>query len=102
MDTEDKREDSKVRTESHEMYRMTQSDGWRHARALLENKLIDIQSVRNIDVTKVEDLVIDIKARNAVIDIIKGWLQEIEGKTERHKDALDEKIEESTFVRNYE
>lgn len=102
MDTKEKAEESKIRTDAQEMYYMTKSEGWRVARQLLENKIIDIQSVRNLNVDNADGLVVDIKARNAAIDIIMGWLREIEGGAEKHKDAIDDKIEEASYVRKYE
>lgn len=56
-----------------------QSDGWSYVRAKLIDKIMDLQSIKNIDSSSPENAVLDLKVKNACVDILIEWLKEIEG-----------------------
>lgn len=59
--------------------------GWGRVKSLFEAKLMDLQSVLNIDAKDTEGVIIDIAARKSAIEILREWMNEVEGRAEQHE-----------------
>lgn len=75
----------KILIEGSQLKSLVGNEGWPVARAMLEAKIIDLQSIRNITATDAAEVIIDIKARTAAIDIILEWLRQVEGTARQHE-----------------
>lgn len=69
------RDTQKVLEDAAHVEALLASDGWRIIEASLVDKLIDMQSVLNVDDTTPEKALADMKARAAAVKLIKEWLQ---------------------------
>lgn len=98
---QDKIEDIRQKQKLRVFYELTRSEGWSAARRLLEDHVIDIQSVRNITTDSPEQVIIDIKSRNQCVDTMLAWIKQIEDRAEQYTETIDEKIEEQGYVRKY-
>lgn len=74
----------KVLTEGEQIRNLTREGGWGLAKQRLTNKLLDLQSINNIDTTKTDDVILDIKVRKNVVAIVLEWVKEIEGIAAQH------------------
>lgn len=70
----------------HAIKELVKSDGWGIVREMLVNKLIDLQSVRNIETENPEQAVQEIAVRRQVCDTIVEWLREVDSEIEQHLD----------------
>lgn len=100
MDNQETKEITNLNSEAHQVYEMTQSDGWQVARRMIEDKMMDLQSILNIATDSPESVVIELKARAMAIDTLKDLLRDIQGTAERHQDNIDAKVDDG-FVRKY-
>lgn len=62
----------------------TKSDGWRWIKDRLTEKIMDLQSIRNIAEGDPQQVVLDIKARNAAVDILIEVIRDLEGRASQH------------------
>jgi len=60
-----------------------ESDGWRYVRDRLMEKIMDLQSIMNIDPDP-NNVIIDLKARKMAVDILVKQIREIEGRASQH------------------
>lgn len=67
------------------------SDEWKIVKANLMSKLIDFDSINNMEMDKKDNtqLVEELRARKGAIEIVLGWIKEIEGISSQHKANLD-------------
>ena len=73
-------EDQIIENTEREVFGLIGHPGWAHAKAMLTDKIMDLQSIRNIsDTLSPEQVVLDIKARNTAIEILTDWLRQVEG-----------------------
>lgn len=77
-------ETQKVLTEGEQIRNLVRDGGWGLAKQRLTDKLIDLQSVNNIDTDDPNKLILDIQTRKGVIAIVLEWLKEIEGIAAQH------------------
>lgn len=77
---------------------MLHSEGWKYAREKLDQRILDLQNINNLDMTKPDTLGIQLAARKMAVDEIWAWLKgDIYGFIEQQKVAnekLGEKVEE--------
>lgn len=85
-----------VLSEGETLKFLTEHSGWGIARRKLMDKIIDLQSIKNIRASSPEEVVADIKARNAAVDILMEWLKEIEGAADQY--AANKVVLEETDV----
>lgn len=62
---------------------LIQSDHWSMLREVLVNKMMDLQSVLNIDPTS--DLAVQVQARALAVTYLKDFIAEIEGIANQYK-----------------
>lgn len=74
-----------VLTIQDSLKQLVEHDGWSTVRSLLMGKIIELQSIDDIDTTSPENAVRDIKARQFAGKILLDWLNEIEGTVEQTK-----------------
>lgn len=71
MDTETKQ----ILTDADHVKSMLNSDGWRIVKAKLDERILDLQNINNLDLTKPETLSIQLAARKMAVDEIWSWLR---------------------------
>lgn len=64
----------------------SQSEGWAWIKDRLTEKIMDLQSIRNLDGTNPRLVVQDIKARNTAIEILEELIKDVEGRAQQHRD----------------
>lgn len=62
----------------------TKSEGWAWIKDRLTEKIMDLQSIRNLEGTDPMMVVQDIKARNTAIEILEEIIKDVEGRAEQH------------------
>lgn len=77
---------------------MTRSEGWKYVQAMLTEKLLDYQSVNNIEVEAVQDLALEVGIRKGVVEKITEWFTEVGAELEQHNDNST-LIEDNHIVR---
>lgn len=80
---------------------MTETKGWQLAYAALTNKILDLQNINNVDVTNVDTMVIDLKARKMAAEMLFDWAKSgIYGRIEQAENAKDALIDkpDSDFI----
>lgn len=81
-------EEGKQMTLADHVQSMLQSDGWKYAKEKLDQKILDLQNINNLDMTKPETLGIQLAARKMAVDEIWAWLKgDIYGFIEQQKVA---------------
>jgi len=74
----------KVLNEGERLKSLVENTGWELAKAKLTEKILDLQSIKNLSGVTPEEVVSEIKARNTAVDILMEWLKEIEGSAEQY------------------
>lgn len=63
----------------------TKSEGWTWIKDRLTERILDLQSIRNInDKLSPEEVVLDIKARNTAVEILLEVIRTVEGRASQH------------------
>lgn len=80
-----------VITEGEKLQSMTNGDGWKIAKRILTNKLMDAGSILGLSATnKTKDsLIQEIGARQLAVEIVYSWIEEVEGRVAQHKSHGD-------------
>lgn len=87
-----------------ELRRMTESDGWKIARAMLVERIAILDSVSSIpNNISFEEMGKQAMFRAHAISLMQDWLREIEGRIEQgnQQEAVVTQITEETIVRKY-
>lgn len=61
----------------------TKSEGWNWIKGQLISKIMDLQSIRNLDENP-ESILLDVKARNTAVDILEEVIKDVEGIASQH------------------
>jgi hypothetical protein len=92
----DKEEGTQLTLAEH-IQSMLDSKGWEYARSKFDQRILDLQNINNLDMTKPETLGIQLAARKMAVDEMWGWLRnDIVGFVEQQNVAqgkIDEKID---------
>lgn len=72
-------------SEGEKWKHFVEGEMWQKAREKLVNKIMDAQSVNNVDMTDAQKALDDIRARKATVEMMWEWIQEIEGLAEQHE-----------------
>lgn len=91
MRQDDDQETQQILSEGEELLNMTYSRGWAIARERLVNRIMDLQSVLNVDddPASIANILADIKGRKMAIDVLKAFLLDIEGSAAQHQANVD-------------
>ena len=88
------KEEGKQLTIADHVESMLNSDGWKYAKEKLDQKILDLQSIANLDMTKPDTLGIQLAARTMAVDLVWAWLKgDIYGFIEQ-QEANSKKLEE--------
>ena len=71
----DDKDTSEVLSQADHVQSMLNSDGWKVVYDKLQTKIIDLQNISNIDMTKPETLGVQLAARRMAVDLIWAWLK---------------------------
>lgn len=72
---EDK-ETKQILSEADHIKSMLRSDGWKSVYAKLQTRLLDLQNIHNLDMTKPETLPIQLASRTMAVQEIWAWLNQ--------------------------
>lgn len=82
---EDK-ETKQILSEADHVESMLHSDGWKYAYAKFSQRILDLQNINNLDMTKPETLSIQLAARKMAVDEMWAWYKgDVEGFVEQQK-----------------
>lgn len=91
-----------VLSDTDELVNLTNSKGWAIAKSKLDQRILDLQNINNIDLTKPETLAIQLAARKLASDLLFEWLQgDIYGvisQNQSNAKLLEDKQEDSFIV----
>lgn len=68
------KETSELLTEADHVKSMLDSDGWKSVKAKLDHRILDLQNINNLDLSKVETLPAQLAARKMAVEFIWAWL----------------------------
>ena len=68
-----------------EIYEFVGSDGWKHVRDNLMDKVNDLQSIMNVTQGTPEEVKMDIAVRMATIELLTEWLSDVEGQSAQYE-----------------
>lgn len=77
--------DAQILQEGSEILQYIDSQGWQRVKDKFSERIMDLQSIKNLEGIKPEDLLADIKARNTAVDILMDIISELEGRADQHK-----------------
>lgn len=77
-------------TQDQKLRRMTESEEWGIVRRIFTDKIMDLQSIRNINPD--EDGSEQIKARAIAIDYLMEFWREVNGRVEQHEQELHNEL----------
>jgi hypothetical protein len=90
--------DGQELTTAQHVASMLQSDGWKYAYDKFAQRILDLQNINNLDLTKPESLSIQLAARKMAVDEMWAWMRgDVIGFVEQQKVAeqkLTEKPED--------
>lgn len=72
---EDK-ETKEILSEADHVRSMLNSDGWKSVFTKLQGRLLDLQNIHNLDMTKPETLPIQLASRTMAVQTIWDWLKQ--------------------------
>lgn len=71
----DDKETQKILTEADHVKAMTESEGWKSVKAKLDTRILDLQNIGNLDMSKPESLSAQLAARTMAVNEIWAWLK---------------------------
>lgn len=100
-----KDEDKEIITEADHVKSMLGSNGWKSVYGKLQARLIDLQNIHNLDMTKPETLPIQLASRTMAVQIIWDWLkQDVTGFVEQQENNTSTVVERGVndFIERHE
>lgn len=64
-----------ILTEADHIKSMTESDGWKIVKAKLDGRILDLQNITNLDMSKPETLSAQLAARTMAVQEMFAWLK---------------------------
>lgn len=74
------------------------SDGYRWLKDRLMEKIMDLQSIMNVDGTP-ENVIIDLKARRMAVETLVSLIKHIEARAEQHSNNQVSEVTEEIIIR---
>lgn len=89
-----------ILTEADHIKSMTESDGWKLVKAKLDERILDLQNITNLDMSKPETLSAQLAARTMAVQEMFAWLKsDVYGFVEQQQTNNPPKnIENESFV----
>lgn len=75
----------KVLSEAETIISYVDSKGWQIVKEKFQQKIMDLQSIKNLEAKSSTGLASEIKVRNTVVDVLLEIIKEVEAKAEQHK-----------------
>lgn len=72
----DDKETKEILTEADHVKSMLNSDGWKSVKAKFDVRVLDLQSIKNIDTTKPETINIQLAARIMAVEYMMDWIKQ--------------------------
>ena len=98
-------ETDKVLSEGEKVMNFVNSDGWRWAKDRILDLVADVQNIGNIDASVSSDVLLrEVQAKQLAVDMVKRWLEEVEGRANQHKSqdqGLANSKEEEEIIKQY-
>lgn len=91
-------EDKRILKDGKALYKLANSEGWELARNILMDKMVDLQSVANVEGKTPEEVFNDVKVRRNVAEIMVEWIRDIEGRAEQYESSVSKKKEDDDDV----
>lgn len=80
-------------------YDLVHSDGWKLVREIFQNKVIDFQSINNLEAKTGTALLQEIRTRKNVCDILLEILREVEGTADQFENnTVEDKPEKDSHI----
>lgn len=79
------KETQEIYQEGEAVSEFIKTRAWGLVKSRLENKIADLDSVRNVAGKTPEEIAQDVLARQAAVEILKEFLIEVDGMVEAHK-----------------
>ena len=97
-------ETRKIMSDGEKLRLMLEHEGWVICRQKLVDKIIDLQSIKNLEhVTDPQSMFLDVKSRALAVDILYSFLKEdIEGTVQQHINNSNPKKETKKYLVNEE
>lgn len=102
MDKNIDKETQQVLSDEKKIEMLCQHEGWALVRQKLINRIMDLQSILNVDGNATpEQIAIDLRSRANAISILTDFLQDIEGTAQKSKDNT-ETFKKTSYIIRYE
>lgn len=82
--------------EGEKYQRIVTSEAYGELKTILTNKIMDLQSILNVEDKDVNSVVIDLKAKKIAIETLLETLRDIEGRADQH--SSNKTLVEGDFV----
>ena len=89
------KETKQILTEADHVKSLLDSEGWKSVYGKLQTRIMDLQNINNLDLSKPDTLTIQLAARKMAVDEIFGWLkQDVFGFVEQQENNNAKKLDE--------
>jgi hypothetical protein len=68
------------------IYKLVKSNGWKLFKEQVDQDILDFQSVMNVDISKPEEVILDIKVRKNLVDYISKLIGKFEGQAKQFEE----------------
>lgn len=86
-----------VLSEEKKIEQLVKSEEWALVRKKFIDAVLDLQSIRNIQLTDPQSVAIEVQSRNLAVNILMEWMQDVEGTAEKSKNS-DVVVKRETYI----
>jgi len=90
-------ETATIQAEGQMIASYVESDGWRWVKDRLMEKIMDLQSIMNVDGTP-ENVIVDLKSRRMAVETLVALIKQIESRAEQHSNNTVTQVTEEIIV----
>lgn len=90
-------ETAQVQAEGQMIADYVKSDGWRWVKDRLMEKIMDLQSIMNVDGTP-ENVIVDLKSRRMAVETLVALIKQVESRAEQHSNNTVTQVTEEIIV----
>jgi hypothetical protein len=91
------KETLQVQAEGQMIADYMKSDGYRWLKDRLMEKIMDLQSIMNVDGTP-ENVIVDLKARRMAVETLVSLIKQLEGRAEQHTNNSGNQVTEEIVI----
>lgn len=85
-------EDDKVFLEGERFENFVKGSDWAWIKDRFTQRIMDLQSIKNLEGSAPDEIMSDIKARNTAVDILMEIIRDVEGRADQHQNNKLPKI----------